>query len=465
MDGLEIIREAYKRKIKTRFIIISGYQYFEYALKAIRYNVEDFLIKPLSEKELNEVLKKLVEDIEMSDNQLQIQYSLALVRNHLIQELLKNRFSFLTLMELNEICGFSFLDEMFGMLAVCPRQLDKRNVLSKKEKNIILTKIGKIVTDVLLEQNVLSYAIPYGHILYVLFNYSNDMFTLSSVNWQQVQQDIYHIADLYNGCHINMCVGPVGKFEEIPYIAQSTQECLRASIFLPGKLFFFDNLEESREVKTPSELLDAFKSAIDQLNIEKLSHAINRWIYWITNSDVTRRSLFKYYAQILDVFFDALSQWDLMLESDFQEYKLTFQRDLLKCENQSEIEYYIRNSVTTEFKQQLKTKQNQQTRPIRAAKKYILAHLERDLTLETIAMQVNLNPVYFSILFKNEEGVNYSKYLLSVRLNKAKEKLKNTSLLISHIAEIVGYKDPKHFSKVFKKEVGITPQEYRKLHS
>lgn len=67
-------------------------------------------------------------------------------------------------------------------------------------------------------------------------------------------------------------------------------------------------------------------------------------------------------------------------------------------------------------------------------------------------------------MFKKEEGMNFSKYLLMVRMDNAKRLLGNQTYTIAQVAELVGYKDYKHFSKVFKKTVGITPNEFRRLN-
>ena len=76
-----------------------------------------------------------------------------------------------------------------------------------------------------------------------------------------------------------------------------------------------------------------------------------------------------------------------------------------------------------------------------------------------------MNPVYFSVLFKKETGINVSAYLLNIRIEKAKEFLCNTNETIAAIGDRVGYKDSRYFSQIFTKQVGVKPALYRKLHS
>lgn len=104
-------------------------------------------------------------------------------------------------------------------------------------------------------------------------------------------------------------------------------------------------------------------------------------------------------------------------------------------------------------------------RPIRQALQYIEDHYAEKLTLEELADIVELNAVYFSVLFKKETGINFSSYLVNVRMEKAKEILCSTNETIAAVAESVGYKDSRYFSQVFTKTVGIKPALYRKLHS
>jgi YesN/AraC family two-component response regulator len=82
-------------------------------------------------------------------------------------------------------------------------------------------------------------------------------------------------------------------------------------------------------------------------------------------------------------------------------------------------------------------------------------------TLEDAAQLVHLNPFYLSKFFKEKTGENYSDYLLKVRMNKAAELLNNIALKTYEVSEMVGYSNPKNFTRSFKKYFGKTPKEYR----
>ncbi|MBQ4901275.1 helix-turn-helix transcriptional regulator [Paenibacillus sp. Marseille-P2973] len=86
---------------------------------------------------------------------------------------------------------------------------------------------------------------------------------------------------------------------------------------------------------------------------------------------------------------------------------------------------------------------------------------DRNLSLEEICTELSVSKNYFSYLFKRETGWNLWAYLTEIRLNKSKELLRTTDCKSYEIAYMVGYDNPSYFSKLFKKNTGMTPNEYR----
>ena len=76
---------------------------------------------------------------------------------------------------------------------------------------------------------------------------------------------------------------------------------------------------------------------------------------------------------------------------------------------------------------------------------------------------MNISPYYFSRIFKEGTGENFIEYLTSVRMEKAKELLGNGEYSMKEIGVMVGFSDPNYFSRSFKKNVGVTPTEYKEL--
>ena len=88
-------------------------------------------------------------------------------------------------------------------------------------------------------------------------------------------------------------------------------------------------------------------------------------------------------------------------------------------------------------------------------------YADEELSLNVLASHVNFSPNHLSMIFSQQTGQTFIKYLTDFRLNKAKELLRCTGKKSSVISMEVGYKDPHYFSYLFKKTQGMTPTQYR----
>ena len=88
-------------------------------------------------------------------------------------------------------------------------------------------------------------------------------------------------------------------------------------------------------------------------------------------------------------------------------------------------------------------------------------YADEELSLNLLASHVNFSPNHLSMIFSQQTGKTFIKYLTDLRMNKAKELLRCTGKRSSSIAVEVGYRDPHYFSYLFKKTQGITPTQYR----
>lgn len=92
---------------------------------------------------------------------------------------------------------------------------------------------------------------------------------------------------------------------------------------------------------------------------------------------------------------------------------------------------------------------------------YVGANYGSKITLEQAARMVYLSPPYLSRIFKKETGITFNEYLNSMRITKAKELLRHQDLRLTDIAFLVGYEDQSYFTKVFKRHAGVSPSEFR----
>lgn len=120
-------------------------------------------------------------------------------------------------------------------------------------------------------------------------------------------------------------------------------------------------------------------------------------------------------------------------------------------------------TLFTEFTGRLIARSRRYSENIEHAVRYIQAHFRENITLQDAAGAAFLNTEYFSRRFKKEVGVNFSEYLLALRMKEARVLLRTTSALVGDVAEQVGIPNVSHFTSLFKKQFGTTPVASRKL--
>ena len=97
-------------------------------------------------------------------------------------------------------------------------------------------------------------------------------------------------------------------------------------------------------------------------------------------------------------------------------------------------------------------------------KEHILSHYHQNLSLEIMASIACVHPTYFSAYFRRHTGMGFKAYLTQVRIQAAQQLLRNGDLKVYEVANRVGFSDPRHFSDIFRKTTGLTPQQYKDLH-
>ena len=111
-----------------------------------------------------------------------------------------------------------------------------------------------------------------------------------------------------------------------------------------------------------------------------------------------------------------------------------------------------------------KNKEKGAQNPVDSALQIIKYNYNNDLNIKAIADSLFLDSAYFSRLFKSKVGVSPKRYILNLRIEKAKELLISTDCNIKEISITVGFNDPMYFAKIFYKEAKMTPTGYRKAH-
>ncbi|MDU0202149.1 AraC family transcriptional regulator [Paenibacillus sp. MAH-36] len=105
--------------------------------------------------------------------------------------------------------------------------------------------------------------------------------------------------------------------------------------------------------------------------------------------------------------------------------------------------------------------ENPTTAAVQKASDYIKNHYQQSISREMIAQHVSLSPGYLSLAFKQVTGLGLTEYLVRMRLDRAKYLLKSSRLPIREISDACGFADSFYFTRVFKKETGMNPRDYR----
>jgi two-component system response regulator YesN len=135
-------------------------------------------------------------------------------------------------------------------------------------------------------------------------------------------------------------------------------------------------------------------------------------------------------------------------------------RLLLTAENDGELRQRF-VAATAELARMVVIQNQESDGIITQAQEYIRQNFRRDFSLEEAAQAVGISPYYFSKLFKEKTGVNFTEYLTGLRIETAKQLLLNPKLSIKQVCIDSGYSNPNYFSRIFKKWTGITPTEFR----
>lgn len=198
------------------------------------------------------------------------------------------------------------------------------------------------------------------------------------------------------------------------------------------------NIETAIKTKQPEQLSIQVHSLLDKYaDIPNLSHIYIRHVC---------TTLLKMLLGVLP------AQSDEDLQNVAKEvYSFRHFSDIVKM-----IEYYL-SQVTDIFKQE----QNASNYAIYQVEQYIRMHYSEDLTLNTLADLVYLNPNYLSNVFVQVTGCTLNKYIKQIRMEKAQELLLNTNMKVTDISQAIGYPNTSYFCKSFQKLFGTTPEQFR----
>lgn len=471
-DGIELIRRSKEVFSDIYFIIISGYSQFEYAQKAIKYGVEDYLLKPLKKKELESNLKKIKERYEslVSENIEKTELrQIASTSKEQIKEnfLLKIASSELTKMNMEDVNAqyqCQFLEGYFTAFIIRP--FFKEKAIGNESKEFLLTKIHQLVKEK-CEQFCLEIIVAInGDELICLINMATSDLSPIEKSIKKIKLRITSLSEIFKDTKLVIGFGnSVLEFSQIP---ESVRQAEISVVNRIGEdyeyiIFYSDYALSGKKVADFIDISrrNAILASQERMDVLKIVEIIREIQEQLKEYKKDGKLVSDCFCELVECLqFGTKNYGEDFKASLLEDYKNEY-RKFLKYED---IFNWIIAEIQDAYQEFESKKKIADSRPIKDAKQYIYDNYNINLTLENVSERIGFNPAYFSTLFKKETGKNFSEYIMELRITNAKTYLIQTNLDVAEIANIVGYSDLKYFSKLFKKETGLNPTEFRKLY-
>lgn len=477
-DGLEMIERAKKLDDHIDFIIVSGYRHFEYAQSAIKFGVCDYLLKPIKKQALMETLEKMRQKYLQRTQKLSSAQQQKLVMQNDISKLRANFFDNLISQKaenkkeiqintLNKEYHFHLKPGCFQVFII---KMDCNYENFYQNSIHVLQDKAKQILQGLLKQECYDLEISFQvSRAYCMLNYPEENKTMIRRQLKAVFDDLFVQNSIFDS--IQLTIGLGCMVEELSQLEQSLKSAewavYQRVIEGTGKF-----VESSKCTSNLSELgnfagdinktIESGVEILDDQFIEKEIDVLKNQL--MQRKDLSGHAVFNLIIMAYSGYLMQLGNQQLLTNDMNKCYKEFVNRADL-CTSVNQLFDVLKQEIRGSMEKIRRQKKQEVKKPIRQAKQYIQQNYAQPITLEEISGIVGFNASYFSALFKKESGQNFLEYLSEVRMNQAKELLKETKLSVAKICKQVGYSDLKHFTQSFKKLTGLKPNEFRKLYS
>lgn len=448
MDGIQLVAKAREKYDELHFVIISGYDDFEYARQALKLRVSDYLLKPVKQTELNKILEKTISEVRLRKLNKTKKY---------IQNILQSSSSTPDL-KAPDLCCESYRTILLNAGPYTNFVIDYANPFNDYWSS---KDIEKLLSQYISSEN--NFWVFDGRSfneLIVVLGISEDVsFDIKSlVNAMREEFDSSSIP-------VSIAVSNLMKnYSGLGIETQLARALLKENIIF-GKSgdFYRDEMKLSsrRELTILDSSLEKRLISLIQSGQKNgfLKEIQKLFSYWELNS-YTQSHIESLLKQIIKLCqkhslnnsgFDT----DLELETDeilssSKDYNTLFQG----------MSFIFEQSFASEITSDVGNKYNRDV--VSKLEAYFNASFANPITIGEAAKMVNFHPVYLSRIFKEMMGVSPMEYLTSLRIKKAKDLLSSDpGLPLKDVAEFVGYTNPFYFSRVFKTVTGKSPSEYK----
>lgn len=476
LNGLELIKKVVSEGRNIHFIVISGYKYFEYAQQAIKFGVEDYLLKPIDEVELNQILKKIADTETSREHEIQNVGTMArklhdsryILHREFLNSISEERD--MNLEEINKHYCLNFGDGLYRVIC-CKLDCDNHTEKNEQQINLILKKIRALMEQT-FETCVRDIAITYqkhSTVMAVLNYMATDAETVKQRIDKLFQAQMEYLSGFE---HYELTMGlsqECMEFGRLHVALETARETVACRIFgKAGQMIDDQHIHRDSTVCADaicSELKEKLVSAVETARYEDIKYLIGLAFHEARN----RKAFASEYYELAIRLFQCYLEHNPFgnaeeNQAENQHKKELWAEGVSNCSSIPSLTEYVTRQITADLAELVNTSQEKERKPVLNAVEYIKKNYNQKISLEEIAEQGGFNTTYFCELFKKETGKTFTAYMTDIRMEEAKKLLRDTNMPVYEIAEAVGYKDSKFFSQQFVKTVGIKPMEYRKLY-
>lgn len=455
LDGLEVIRQAQEEGCKTRFLILSGYNDFSYAQKAIRYHAKAYFLKPLNIVEFKDYLAGECEEIlkeRASQN--------GISPRELDSLLYSSRYSFLNQLIRNELHDLDEISRRIHMLNLELREGSCCVVIyhiteSLDENNIDLSQVNEdCIRRSYPQFNHESWVYENGRILSVL----NLKDTRGKEFRSCIRACLAKIKELFH-LDAQAAVGDAAPgLVQCSYSYLRAQQALSYRIYEQGAAVFDSSVicEENPDFDPSNIRLQPLAEHILACNADGIKAYCEDFFHSLFFVRTPPPNFIRGMCMYLII--NIQKEIALMSPGSAVEYPFSFK----EMDNLSSIPMLKKwmAGFFMGYSSKIAGKKNADNEIIAKAKEYIGCHLNTNPKAKDVAALVNFSESYFLTYFKEKTGINFRDYVLSLKIDYAKSRMRDGDSSISEIAFLTGYQDYRSFSRAFKNETGMSPSEY-----
>lgn len=464
MSGLGLADKARQLNPQIKIVFISGHEDFDYAKQAIDLKASAYLLKPVSDQQLQDTLQHLTQQLDHERH---------------IEKLSQRWTKTLPLIESKLLIGW-----MEGSAT------EQMNSMAEH----VVESIGENwpLTTALIEIDDLEWKMAHlteeerRELAHSLFNMIEELCSIHQVG--QYLRNGSYAAVLLAACNrdhlisfsetlvesiaarfpatITVSVGH--QAYELQALRQSykeAQQCLHDKWFAGKNRVIVQPLPKATGNQTPIQLDELSKVIFEAMLQYQLVHIDEQLTLLFKHMEKYEHK--KSNAHLVLQFISSLHTHCQQIEEDL--YELLHWQDvhlnmLFQFETVHDMHSWLRRRLF-ECSELIYIKKNSQKRKIiHRIDEYVHDKLQNKITLKEVADYLEFSPNYLGQLFKEETGEHFSNYLIKLRMNKACELLKDPKYKVYEIAEQAGYKNILYFNRQFKQMTGCTPGQYRKLH-